>query len=41
MRRIDTIAQLAALQVAPVPSAFSKVADHLTSTYQRWVQAAR
>lgn len=41
MRRIDTIAQLEALYGPPVPASLSKVADHLTPAYRRWVQAAR
>ena len=41
MRKIDTIAKLKALYGPPVPAALSKVADHLTPTYQRWVEAAR
>jgi uncharacterized protein len=41
MRRIETIADLEALYGAPVPAALSKVADHLTPTYRRWIEAAR
>ncbi|WP_439121703.1 MSMEG_1061 family FMN-dependent PPOX-type flavoprotein [Marivita sp.] len=41
MRRIDTIDALEALYAAPVPASLSKVADHLTPSYRRWVEAAR
>lgn len=41
MRRIETLADLDALYGDPVPAALSKVADHLTPTYRRWIEAAR
>ncbi|OSQ53058.1 MSMEG_1061 family FMN-dependent PPOX-type flavoprotein [Marivita geojedonensis] len=41
MRRIETAAELEALYDAPVPASLSKVADHLTPSYRRWVEAAR
>ncbi|MBO6886020.1 MAG: pyridoxamine 5'-phosphate oxidase family protein [Marivita sp.] len=41
MRRIETIAELEALYDAAVPASLFKVADHLTPSYRRWVEAAR
>jgi PPOX class probable FMN-dependent enzyme len=41
MRRIESVADLEALYDAPVPASLSKVADHLTPSYRRWVEAAR
>ena len=41
MRRIESVAELEALYDAPVPASLSKVADHLTPSYRRWVEAAR
>lgn len=41
MRRIETIDDLEALYGAPVPASLSKVTDHLTPTYRRWIEAAR
>ncbi|WP_292289309.1 MSMEG_1061 family FMN-dependent PPOX-type flavoprotein [Marivita sp.] len=41
MRRIETIDDLEALYGEPVPASLSKVADHLTSSYRRWIEAAR
>lgn len=41
MRRIETTADLEALYGAPNPASLSKVADHLTPSYRRWVEAAR
>ena len=41
MRRIETITDLEALYGAPVPASLTKVADHLTPSYRRWVEAAR
>lgn len=41
MRRIETAAELEALYDAPVPASLSKVADRLTPSYRRWVEAAR
>ncbi|MGJ8604434.1 MAG: MSMEG_1061 family FMN-dependent PPOX-type flavoprotein [Marivita sp.] len=41
MRRIETIDALEALYDAPVPASLSKVADHLTPAYRRWIEAAR
>ena len=41
MRRIESVAELEALYDAPVPVSLSKVADHLTPSYRRWVEAAR
>lgn len=41
MRRIDTIDALEALYDDPVPASLSKVADHLTPGYRRWIEAAR
>lgn len=41
MRIVEDIAALEALYDAPVPSSLSKVADHLTPHYRRWIGAAR
>lgn len=41
MRRIETAAELEALYDAPVPASLTKVADRLTPSYRRWVEAAR
>ncbi|SHH91248.1 pyridoxamine 5'-phosphate oxidase family protein [Marivita hallyeonensis] len=41
MRRIETIADLETLYGPPVPAALSKVADHLTPMYRRWIEASR
>ena len=41
MRRIETINDLEALYGAPNPASLSKVADHLTPSYRRWVEAAK
>jgi PPOX class probable FMN-dependent enzyme len=41
MRRIETLAALEALYGPASPAALSKVADHLTPLYRRWIEAAR
>jgi PPOX class probable FMN-dependent enzyme len=41
MRVIDDIAELEALYEAPVPTALTKVARHLTPLYRQWIEAAR
>ncbi len=41
MRRIESVAELESLYDVPVPASLSKVADHLTPSYRRWVEAAR
>ena len=41
MRRIDTLSELETLYGPPVAAALSKVADHLTPPYRRWIEAAR
>ena len=41
MRKIETIADLEALYGPPVPASLSKVSEHLTPMYQRWIEQAR
>ncbi|MCK0150543.1 pyridoxamine 5'-phosphate oxidase family protein [Marivita sp. S6314] len=41
MRRISSSTELDALYGPPVASSLSKVADHMTPLYRRWVEAAR
>jgi PPOX class probable FMN-dependent enzyme len=41
MRIVEDIAALEALYDAPVAASLSKVADHLTPLYRRWIGAAR
>lgn len=41
MRIIEDIATLEALYDRPVPTSLSKVANHLTPLYRRWIGAAR
>ncbi|SMX47208.1 pyridoxamine 5'-phosphate oxidase family protein [Maliponia aquimaris] len=41
MRRLETIADLEALYGPPVPAALTKVAQHLTPLYRRWIEGAR
>ena len=41
MRRIEAIDDLEALYGAPAKAALSKVSDHLTPTYRRWIDQAR
>lgn len=41
LRKIETIADLEQLYGPPVPAAISKVSDHLTPGYRRWIEAAR
>lgn len=41
MRIVEDIAALAALYDRPVPTSLSKVANHLTPLYRRWIAASR
>ncbi len=41
MRIVEDISALEALYDQPVPTSLSKVADHLTPLYRRWIEAAR
>ncbi|PWK60177.1 MSMEG_1061 family FMN-dependent PPOX-type flavoprotein [Roseicyclus mahoneyensis] len=41
MRIVEDIAALEALYDRPVPTSLSKVVDHLTPLYRRWIEAAR
>ena len=41
MRRIESIAELEALYGTPGQAALDKVADRLTPSYRRWVEASR
>lgn len=41
MQTIDSLAQLRALYDPAVPGAITKVADHLTPLYRRWIEASR
>jgi len=41
MEYIQTLEELGAIYGAPIPTSLTKVADHLTDGYRRWIEAAK
>ena len=41
MKTIETLTELRALYADPVPGALTKVVDHVTPHYRRWIEASR
>jgi len=41
MEYVETLDQLLAIYGAPVPTSLTKVADHLTPQYRRWIESSK